>query len=186
MARATDTPELDDQDREAVRRAAAQLTRESTSVVRLTFRTVIYYVAGRQRNGTPRSKITTALLLIPLAILWIPTAIVLGVLSEIGIELHSRRARKIFVHGKNSCQALPFADAVRDARGDVWLAWSKSQVALLATSDHGPQVLWRGTGHERPKLQVAKRKLHWPDGSNVKFDLSADERARVKARNGTP
>jgi hypothetical protein len=182
MAHETDTPGFDDQIRQAIRQAATQLTRESTSVVRLSFRSIVYYVPGRQRNGTPRSKLATALLMVPLAILWIPTAIVLGILSELGVEFHSRRTSKIFVRGKRSSQAVPFADALRDARSDVWLAWSKSQVALFTATDHHPQMLWRDTGRERPRLQVAKRKLRWPDGSNVEFDLSADEQTRGSAQ----
>jgi hypothetical protein len=191
MARASNT-QVSEQHREQVRRVAAQLAGESTSVVHFCARSVIYRVPDRRRDGTPRGsdkakRILRAVMLAPLAILTFPVIVILGALDDLGIQVPSRNQGKITVHGKASCAALSFADAVRGAEQDVWLAWSRSQVALLTMNgEHRPQVLWRATGHQRPKLKITKATLRWPDESRIDFDLTSAERARITEHQGTP
>ncbi|RCW45150.1 hypothetical protein DFQ14_103114 [Halopolyspora algeriensis] len=173
---------------------AAQLAGETTSVVHFSARSVIYRVPDRRRDGTPRGsnkakRALRAVALAPLAILAFPVIVVLGMLDDIGIQILPRNKAKTTVHGKSpSCVALSFADAVRDAEHDLlWLAWSRSQAVLLGTNgDHRPEVLWRATGHQRPKLKIAKTTLHWPDESRVDFDLAPAERTRLSEQQGNP
>lgn len=184
-------PQRVEQERESVRQTASQLTGEATSVVHLAARSVTYGVADRWRRGSPRGTTPAArwlhaALTAVIVVLMLPVAIVASLLSEVGIDPTARRSGKISVHGKGSASALPFADALRDAPRSTWLTWSKSQVALLTMEDHGPRVLWRSADGERPKVQVAKSKIVWDDGSRVEFPLSAGERDRVVQRNGTP
>lgn len=191
MGRATDTS-VSEQHREQVRRVAVQLVGESTSVVHLSARSVIYRVPGRRRDGAPREsskakRILRAVALAPVALLTLPVVVVLGVLDDVGIQVPSRTKGKVTVKGGASCAALPFADAMREAEHEVWLAWSRSQVALLTTKDEQrPAVLWRATGHQRPKLKLTKNTLRWPDESRVDFDLSPAEGARIAERQGRP
>lgn len=172
---------------------AAQLSGETTSAVHFSARSVIYRVPDRRRDGTPRGsnkaqRVVRAIVLIPYAILTFPVIVVLGMLDDIGIQFRSRDKAKATVHGKSpSCAALSFADAVRDAEHELWLTWSRSQLALLGTNgDHQPEVLWQATRHQRPKLKIAKTKLHWPDGSSADFDLVPAERTRVSEHHGSP
>lgn len=192
MGRATNTP-VSEQRREQVRRVAAQLSGETTSVVHFSARSVIYRVPDRRRDGTPRGsnkamRVLRAILLVPYAIFAFPVIVVLGMLDDIGIQFRSRGKAKTTVHGKSpSCAALSLADAVRDAEHELWLTWSRSQVALLGTnSDHRPEVLWQAAHHQRPKLKIAKAKLHWSDESSIDFDLAPAERTRVSEHQGSP
>ncbi len=184
---------VSEQHREQARRAAAQLAGETTSVVHFSARSVIYRVPDRRRDGTPRGsnkakRILRAVVLVPYAVLAFPVIVVLGMLDDIGIQLPSRKKANSTVNGKNpACAALSFADVVRDTEHDLWLAWSRSQVALLGTSgDRRPEVLWKATGYQRPKLKIAKAKLHWPDESSIDFDLAPAERARISEHQGSP
>ncbi|TWG08348.1 hypothetical protein FHU35_11967 [Saccharopolyspora dendranthemae] len=122
----------------------------------------------------------------PVLIVYIPIALVVSYLADAGIQLHSRQTGRVFLRGQRDCSGLLFADAIREAGGNVWLAWSKSQVTLLTIGEHEPQVLWRSPAQQRPALKVAKTNLRWPDGSSVEFSLSSEERTRVVERNGTP
>ncbi|SDP94879.1 hypothetical protein SAMN04487905_11694 [Actinopolyspora xinjiangensis] len=172
---------------------AAQLAGETTSVVHFSARSVVYRVPDRRTDGTPRAsnkvkRFLRTVILVPYAILVFPVIVVLGMLEDIGIQFRSRTKSKTTVHGNSpSCAALSFADAVRDAEHELSLAWSRSQVALLcANGDHRPEVLWRATGQQCPKLKITKAKLHWPDESSIDFDLAAAERARVTEYQGSP
>lgn len=192
MGRATNAP-VSEQQREQVRRVAAQLAGETTSVVHFSARSVIYRVPDRRRDGTPRGtnkakRVLRAILLIPYAILAFPVIVVLGMLDDIGIQFRSRDRAKTTVHGKSlSCAALSFGDAVRDVEHDLWLTWSRSQVALLGKNgDRRPEVLWQASRHQRPKLTIAKGKLHWPDESSIDFDLAPAERTRLSEHQGSP
>ncbi|MDI2027403.1 hypothetical protein QFW96_02220 [Saccharopolyspora sp. TS4A08] len=190
MAQESDSARFHEQDRELARRTAAQLAGESTSVIHFAARKVVYDVPGRRRNGTQQStgatRVLQMIVMAPLAILYIPVMLFLSLLAEAGIQLHSRRARQVSVHGDRACTTPSFADAVRASEGSLWLAWSKSQVTLMTTSDHGPQVVWRSSRQDRPELKIAKTTVRWADGSRVEFDLSPEERQRVTERNGTP
>jgi hypothetical protein len=190
MAQETGSTSFHEPDRELARRTAAQLTGESTSVVHLEVRKVVYDVPGRRRDGTPQTtgsaRILRTILMAPLAIIYIPVTLFLSLLAEAGIQFHSRPVGRVSVRGGRDCEGLSFADAVRAADSSLWLAWSRSQLALLAMSDHGPQVVWRSSSQKRPELKITKTNIRWADESRVEFDLTPDERKRVVERNGTP
>lgn len=193
MAERTATSDIEGQ-REHVRRVAAQLAGESTSVVLLEKRPVSYNVPDRWGDGTTRGQntgkqILKAILLIPLTLLTAPFVMLLGILADLGLPFNFPSRDKIEVHGGESCAALGFADAIRDHDAPLWLAWSQSQVALVAASEHEqrPTVLWRATTHQRPKLTTKKTpSLRWPDESRVEFILPESERNRITESNGTP
>ncbi|MBQ6641356.1 MAG: hypothetical protein IJH84_10015 [Saccharopolyspora sp.] len=181
-----------EQQRQQVRQVAGELAGESTSVVHVGARSVVCHVPGRRADGTPRGtenvrwaarKVFLTLTLLGRLIFWM----IANILLDDSHDLPDHSKNKLTVRGEESCAALSFADAVREAAGDAWLAWSHSQVALLKADDEqGPRVLWRVTGDQRPKLQVVKGNLRWPDDSSVEFTLSAAERTRVTERQGTP
>lgn len=183
---------MSDRAREHVRREAARNAGESTSVVRLRVRRSEYRVPGRKRSGAPRGgrvrSVVLGVVLAPLAVLALPVVVVLGALDDLGIRFRRHHPGELRVRGaSSSCAAAEFADAVRGADLDLWLAWSRSQVALLGTSDGcGVRVLWRGTGERRPKVRVVGTTLRWPDGSHVEFVLAEGERNRVVDSSGTP
>lgn len=183
---------MSDRDRENVRRTAARIVGESTSVVRLRVRRPEYRVPGRRRSGAPRDggarSVLLGVVLAPLAVLAVPVVVVLGALDDLGIQFRRHRPGVLRVRGAvASCAAAEFADAVRGVDLDLWLAWSRSRVALLGTGDAcGVRVLWRGTGERRPKVRVVRKTLRWPDESRVEFDLAEGERDRVADSGGNP
>lgn len=191
MARKANTPDTGDQAREAVRQLAMQLSGEETSVVCVQVRAMNYRVPGRDGNGGPAINPWKQALRIairaPLVILSLPFILVLGPLSDLGIEIFpSKVGCTIRVRGKESCAALPLADAVREAGNVVWLAWSHSQLAVLAADENGPRMLWRGTGQQRPELDLSQPILRWNDSSWVKFNLTPQEQERLAATKGRP
>lgn len=193
MAESTITSDIEDQ-REQVRRVAAQLAGESTSVVLLEKRPISYDVPGRWGDGTVRGKntgkqILKAILLVPLTFLTAPFVLLLGMLADLGFPFNFPSRHKIEVRGGESCAALGFADTIRDNDAPLWLAWSRSQVALMTTvkNEQRPKVLWRATTHQRPKVTTKKTpNLRWPDKSRVEFILPESELSRITATNGTP
>ncbi|MGJ7907735.1 hypothetical protein ACOQFL_14800 [Actinopolyspora sp. H202] len=180
--------------REEVRIVADQLGFERTSVIRFHVRSLEYAVPERRKNGKPHGSSRTMRILrgtmwISLMILSLPIAAVLGGLDEIFNDAGpSGRGPlgKLTVHGKRSCAALSFADAAKESEREMWLAWSRSLVALLGTSgEQPPELLWISEA-QRPELEFAKEKLRWPDKSRVEFVLAQAELDRVRQQQGTP
>lgn len=187
MTRENETPPQE-HDRQLIRQAAERITREPVMVVHLRVRKVVYHVPHRTRlgaeggRGSARRAVSTALRVL-LFVLYLPVALVSSLLSEVGIEFAFWPKGKFFVRGNASCAALPLADALRDAGGEAWLAWSDSQVALLTTGSLSPRVLWHGSGDRSPEVEINKSNLHWSDGSRIGIDLDIQEKTRV--HNGT-
>lgn len=183
-----------DGQREHVRWFAAQVAGEPTSVVLLEKRSVSYAVPGRYADGTVRGQgtgkqVLKTILFVPLSILAVLCALILGVLDNLGISVDFPGRRKIEVRGDESCDALGFADAIRDNEAPLWLAWSRSQMALVtaADDDQRPTLLWRATMRQRPKLTTKRSpNLRWSDGSRIDFTLPESERARITTTNGAP
>lgn len=154
-------------------------------------RAMNYRVPGRDGNGRPAINPWKQALRIairaPLVLLSLPFILILGPLSDLGINVFpSKIGCTVRVRGKESSAALPLADTMREAGNVVWLAWSHSQLAVLTADEHGPRLLWRGTGQQRPELDLNQPTLRWTDDSWVKFGLAPEERTRIAASEGAP
>jgi hypothetical protein len=143
-----------------------------------------FWLKGAVIPGRPALPLKI-LLWIGVAIFAIPLLIVHTVAELFGIQLSwgpgSDRGQ-FTVKGPKNCLAAAAGEALLGTSGDLWLAWSHSNIALVADG----RILWQASGSERPSLNATKAKLNWPDGSTASFELSEAERTRVRERHGHP
>jgi hypothetical protein len=103
------------------------------------------------------------------------------------VEGHRDKLEQARILGQEGSPAVRLADAARDSDRTLWIAWSRSRMALVGSDAERPfRVLWSTPIGQLPKLKSTATSLTWPDGSTVTFEIDKRERALIRARNGRP
>jgi hypothetical protein len=145
-----------------------------------------FEVPGRRGDGTVKGKRLVR------RFFWnILRGTVGGVLS-VALSFGSGTAAHVFfrlglVTGPANAQALGLVDAARRAHSP-WLVYSRSHVAVidsgLSFADPAdsppPTVLWHAEKPHAPLLAPRKQRLTWPDGSEYRFHVRAEENSYLK------
>ncbi|MGH3755697.1 MAG: hypothetical protein ACRDRP_24005 [Pseudonocardiaceae bacterium] len=97
-------------------------------------------------------------------------------------ELLGRPSR---ISGPAGCAALLLADAVKEIKEPLCLAWSANQLALVETGVLMPaRIVWLAGRGDFSAFYPTAGVISWPDGSQIAFSISRYERKRAQQSHG--
>lgn len=201
--------------RETVRLHCAQSWREYAAVLYLGRQGVAYDVPGRRRDGTRRHRrpvrwlahavvvafdVLLSGVLLPVLL---PALLVLDVLDGVGaVDATSWEfgQPKLGVSGAPGGQAVSLGDHVRAEKGDLWLVWSGTRIAVVAAvgadvlaGEAGrvqvrrpPRILWQADDAAAHDIRPSFGLIDFGDGSSVSFVPSEAELERLREYDGRP
>lgn len=163
--------------------------RERVAVSYFQMKKVAFDVPGRDQVGRLRKVlgiVVAVIVAIPMFVFMILVFILNEILEvfRLGKVLDGASRDRLFqVQGAQGCLAETAGDAIKDAGEDIWIAWSHTHAALLGAD----RILWQSSGPDRPRIELTRSRLTWPDGSTADLrQFSGVERKRLQERNGNP
>ncbi|MCO1581883.1 hypothetical protein M8C13_39660 [Crossiella sp. SN42] len=143
-------------------------------------------VPGRRKDGTVKGKRLIRrffwnLIRVPIG------GVVSLFLSVLGGGVANMFERSGSVRGPANARALGLVEAAMAAE-NAWLVFSPSHVGVVDTgpsfgtpADNGPPALrWHEAAPHGPRVKPYQQELVWPDGSEFRFHVTAEERAILK------
>lgn len=177
--------------REAVRLHCAQAWSEYAAVLYLGRLGVSYDVQGRRRDGTRRWRhperwvahggvVVLSIVLLPVLL---PILFVVEVFDGVG-RVDARAWQfgqpRLSIAGDRDALAVALGDRVRSYRGELWLVWSRSRVAVVgAAAEQPPRIVWEHDGAADHEVDPGSGAIDFADGSTAGFLPSDAELARL-------